>query len=224
MKHLLKGFFLFTLLTQFAYAQQTDTLFFSPKHHWEIGLNATSVISNFVGNKPDETLSPGNYPLFIKWLPSAKHAMRIAVGGKYNLKNTASFVGNPFEIQDFSNALNAKVGYEHRHALGKRWILQLGVDVLGQYRASSINTNTSIDQVATRERVIAGGAGPFMGFQFALNKRIHLGCESSLYGIYESGTDDKRFKNNPSLDELRNFETFSFTYNIPKWLYVVIRL
>jgi cytochrome c peroxidase len=45
---------------------QRDTAYYNNKYKWEVGLNVTSVITNFVGNKSEDVLSPGSYQLYAK--------------------------------------------------------------------------------------------------------------------------------------------------------------
>lgn len=206
----------------FVYAQW-DSTFYSPRHRWELGLNVTSVLSNFVGNKGDESLSPGSYPLYAKYLLSPQTALRLGLGGKWDLRQKSVQTPSPVFLETYDKALNTKLGFEFRTQLHKRVVVQYGADVLGQIANSSVNTATNIDVVNKRLNTLSVGGGPMLGLQFALNRRMHIGTETALYGLFESETQKLTFQNDPSLDEQSSNQNGRIVFNLPKWLYFIIR-
>lgn len=216
---LLFGFFC-SFIPLFA---QRDTAYYNNKYKWEVGLNVTSVITSFVGNKSEDVLSPGSYQLYAKAIVNSKQsgAIRLGLGGSYSqnkrLNTSQSF------LTDYSKAVSARVGYEWRNYIARRWMVFYGADLLGQLSSKSISTTTTIDVVNRANNTLSAGLGPHLGFQFALHKRIHIGTESAIYGFFQNDSEKISFMLNPNLNTKTQSQGGNVSFSAPKWIYLIVR-
>lgn len=221
--------YLFSILpslffTYFLQAQEEDASLFKNNLKWEIGVNATSVISNFIGNTNDDVLTPGDYPFTIKrTFKEGNQALRIGLGAQYAAKkqNFNTPIG---ELINYDNQIHLRVGWEWRKVLARRWLTALGVDISGFRQENKSHTFANGDLSTLSKTQIGGGGGPILGVQFAISRRIHLGCEASLYTSIYQNHQILKFLNNPSENEISNTTEVNLSMSAPKWLYLIIRL
>ncbi len=216
-------FILFLFFTCFLNAQEEDVSLFMNKNKWEVGVNATSVISNFVGNTNDDILTPGDYPFAIKRIfKEGGQALRLGIGAQYTAKkqNFDTPIG---ELINYDNQLYMRLGWEWRKVLARRWMTSFGADLSGFRQQSTSHTIANGDLATLTKLQTGGGGGPVLGFQFAFSKRIHLGCEASLYTSIFQKHQSQKFLNNPDENEISTTLEYNFAMSAPKWLYVIIR-
>ncbi|MFN0203170.1 MAG: hypothetical protein ACKVTZ_16710 [Bacteroidia bacterium] len=210
-----------------AYSQKADSIFFSQKRKLEIGVNITSVISNFVGAAEDNVMTPGDFPVTFKILPSPKSAIRLGIGVKsINRREIIAPTQQEPNAQTLinrDNTANMRVGYEWRAHLSRRWMAYGGLDLLGGYILRQSSATAGGEVVLTRTQGTQFGAGPVYGLQFAIAPRLQLGFEGSLYVFSENGTISTTFVNFPELSAKREFQEYNSFLSVPKWLYLVAR-
>lgn len=217
-------FIFFCFLPAFLFAQEEeDVSLFMGKQKWEIGVNATSVISNFIGNTNDDVLTPGDYPFAVKRLfKQGNQALRIGLGAQYVAKKQ-TFDTPLGDLINYDNEIHARVGWEWRKVLAKRWMTNAGVDISGFWMQNTSHTTANGDLTSLSKLQAGGGGGPVLGFQFAFSKRIHLGCEASLYTSIFQKHQSLKFLNNPDENEISTTYEYNFAMSAPKWLYVIVR-
>lgn len=199
---------------------QTDTSYFSPSRKWEVGMNATSVLSNLLGTSDAEVLSPGDYPFFCKKIIANKSALRIGAGAKVSMRNEQQFSTS---LKSGENAVNLRVGYEGRSYLSRRWMVYYGVDVVGGYFDRASVSSAGGDVISARDKGFSIGAGPVYGLQFGLGHRLHIGFEGSLYAYESISTKSTTFQVNQDLNTESDIKAFHADLAVPKWLYVIIK-
>jgi len=111
-----------------------------------------------------------------------KHGLRASLGGTFS-KKTEYPDSVSVRITD-NNSIDYRVGYEYRHAFGKRWTLLTGADVVGRQGFGSVKSNTSFDIVTTGTNTNSIGLGPFLGIQINLSNKIALFTETAFYYSY----------------------------------------
>lgn len=207
---------IFSALSSFA---QNDSTYFPRKHKMEFGINVTSILSNFVGNNANEVTNAGDFPLTAKFLMN-KSAIRIGAGLQWT--GTKKQVINQFTLLNADNSVFLRSGYEYRTYIGKRWMALFGFDVIGNY-FDKTSTTASGEIITLTRRGIGFGGGAVYGLQFALSKRVHLGCEGSLYGIYTRENEKNTFDSNPQDNTSSVNQAFASNLTSPKWLYAIVR-
>ena len=207
---------IFSALSSFA---QSDSTYFPKKHHFEFGINVTSVLSNFVGNNAEEVTNAGDFPLSAKFLMN-QSAIRLGAGFQWT--GTKKQVVDQFTLLSADNNVFLRGGYEYRTYIGKRWMMLFGVDGIGNYFDRTSNT-VSGEIITLSRRGFGFGGGPVYGLQFALSKRIHLGCEGSLYWLYTSETEKNTFSLNPQDNTTSVNQNFAGNLTSPRWLYAIVR-
>lgn len=218
-----KLLFLFCVIP-YMLAAQIDTSYFPIARKWEIGMNATSVVSNFLGKSDAEVLSPGDYPFFCKKIFSPKSALRIGLGAKISMKKEDQFfMGGTTVLKSGENAFNLRVGYEGRSYLSRRWMVYYGVDIVSGYYNRASVSQAGGDNIGTQDKGIMIGAGPIYGLQFGLGKRLHLGVEGSFYAYENIGTKSTTFQINTDLNTKSNIYAFNAYAAVPKWLYLIMK-
>jgi hypothetical protein len=207
---------IFSALSSFA---QSDSTYFPKKHKLEFGINVTSVLSNFVGNNADEVTNAGDFPLSAKILMNHS-AIRFGAGLQWT--GTKKQVVDQFTLLSANNNVFFRTGYEYRTYIGKRWMMLFGVDGIANYFDKTSNT-VSGEIITLSRKGFGVGAGPVYGLQFALSKRIHLGCEGSLYWLYTMETEKNSFSLNPLDNTTAINQSFAGNLTSPKWLYAIVR-
>ncbi len=202
---------------------QTDTTYFPTSRKWEVGMNATSVVSNFLGNSDAEILSPGDYPFFFKKIITPKSAFRFGAGAKVTMKKEQQFLGGSDVLRSGENALNLRIGYEGRSYLSRRWLVYYGIDVVTGLFDKASSSSAGGDIISTRDKGFSIGAGPVYGLQFGLGHRLHIGFEGSFYAYQNLGTKSTTFQINSGLDTKSNIQSFNAYLAVPKWLYVIMK-
>ena len=214
-------FFLFII--PYLLVAQIDTSYFSSARKWEVGMNATSVVSNFLGNSDAEILSPGDYPFFFKKIINNRSALRVGAGAKLSMKTEQQFTGGTNTLKTGENAVNLRIGYEGRSYLSRRWMVYYGLDVVSGVFDRASSSQAGGDVISTEDKGFTIGGGPVYGLQFGLGRRIHVGFEGSFYAYQNIGTKSTTFLNNPDLDAESKIRSFNAYLAVPKWLYVIIK-
>lgn len=191
----------------------------------ELSVDVTGFIRQFVPNSVDPLGNPYYYqPTYLLAYKRGlgNSALRFGVGGEYSLRSDTGGYSSNTDFTDYSWRLHIRAGWEQRWSLSRRWTCYAGMDVLagtGKGLAHNFSTQSGRPDVRTTFKSI--GAGPVMGIQFHLNRRIALYTESSLYWIYqETGTHYDFADDADDRKGLRAQGSILFTYPIAVWLAV----
>lgn len=159
----------------------------------EVGIDVTWFIKNLV-NFGSNTGYSNNYIISYKRLLTKNHALRFGIGGNsLNRNQTNSQTNMQDQLKIKSYSFSARLGYEFRNPFGKRWLFYYGGDLLTGYsytQQNNVHTSTSIFKSEVKSKTFTWGIGPVIGFEFALNSRLSLSTEGSLYFMHSHKKDN----------------------------------
>ncbi|MEM7374004.1 MAG: hypothetical protein AAF587_35760 [Bacteroidota bacterium] len=207
---------LFQALSAEAQVNSSETFFSDDKRH-EVGANVTTVLFSALGNASNQ-IDPGRFPWSYKYRFAKGNAFRLGIGVSVNVENQ-----DRNQFTTFNQFGSLRLGYEWRTYLDKRWLTYFGIDAIGDYTVEQAIVATQFDFTTIKLESIGIGGGPVFGLQFALTKRIILGTEASLYGIYAEKVRTELFSNNPGGNDRITSNQFTGDLTIPRWLYLSIR-
>lgn len=158
---------------------------------FEIGLNATGFVKQFVPGGNDFFVFSQPYLLQSKLLFKKRQAIRF--GANYN----RSEIRNPDPVVSsvsVNSSAALRLGFEFHKAFGKRWSAFYGADVIGGQVLSRSTTSSDpfLGEVTVENETLQIGGGPVVGIQVVLNKHIRLYTESMFYfqrDVTEQHTD-----------------------------------
>lgn len=187
----------------------------------ELGVNATFFVANFLTFSGNVPVSVDPYAFQYKVLAHGKNGVRFGFGGNYR-----SFDQSEDDFVDVTSTtmLNARLGYEHRIQIAKKWKVFFGADAIWAYENAKTTTENGFQNVSVADVTRSLGAGAVFGIQFFANKRISLGTETSaqfLFTEFENRTDISG--NFPSTDKTKS-ELTEFNFMLPTSIYVNIAL
>lgn len=233
MKHLfLMITFLFAVATSFA--QQPDTAFFAKETNFfakgnaknEIGIDATWFVKNILNFGGTSGYS-NNYLIQYKRFLKKNQAIRFGVGGRILKRDeTMDQTAMQDQIKYNNYYFNARLGFEFRNTFGKRWLFYYGADLLAWYRYSSqkaIHTATSVYETENISKSVSWGLGPVIGFEFALNSRLSLSTEGSLYFMHTHQNEKYLNKNTPQSNLENTSKNSYMSIQVPLSLYINYR-
>ncbi len=170
---------LFFILAPFLLLSQENTDSISiQKHRYELGINITSTLSNFLGNNNNPSLLSDPYLLGLKY--EMKNASYLRTGFNVKVRKVSENFGQR-NIREEDYRLRA--GWEKRVKMSKRFYINAGIDLVGGYNYSDVTTVDLISGFSTQilSKQLSYGGGPVLGLMIQLNKRISLSTEASLY-------------------------------------------
>lgn len=217
--------FIFSL-SLFLSANAQDTSFNSSDYPHQLGLNSTEFIKQFL------ILNNNTLPNNTPYLLTYKHiddgsGLRMGLGGTMTNSSRNPNNGTP-SISTQGMTINVRIGFESQHKLSKRWLYYVGFDAFYDYSLSRTKTSSTsgfppqTTEITTGTEGFGVGAGPVLGIEFKLGKRISLNAESTAYYRY---SELRGSQNNPQFPQ---FNTNDFTarnslgITIPTNLFFVI--
>lgn len=191
----------------------------------ELSVDVNGFIRQFIPNNVDPLGSPYYYQP--TYLLSYKRslggsALRFGLGGQYSMDSDTGGYNSHTDYTDYNWRIYFRAGWERRWSLNHRWSCYAGMDgLLGTGRGLSHNFNTQAGRPDIRTTFKSFGAGPVLGIQFHLNRRISLYTEASLYWLYqETGTHYDFEDDANDRKGLSTRGTILFTYPIAVWFAV----
>lgn len=157
----------------------------------QVGFDATAFIKQFIVFNNFQILNTNPYAFNYKALWYGQKGMtymgaRAGVG----LQNSSSS-SNPDENTHrttSSSHISARVGFERQHVITKSWYLYYGLDVMYSKLYDKSETvfkshPSAPNGFKTYSRGLqeSKGAGPIMGIQFNINRRLCLSTEASFF-------------------------------------------
>jgi hypothetical protein len=192
----------------FLHAQTEDTGARRVEH--QVGFDATGFIKQFIvfNNTAPTNMNPFSYNYKALWRSAdgmAYMGPRVGIGFTNDQEST-----HPDENTDrtiTSSSIAARIGFERQHVITKSWHLYYGVDIMYATAYDKAETVFKSHPAApdgfttlTRDMAETRGAGPIMGIQFNINKRLCLSTESSFF--YTETTS--RFKSESTFPGAKN--------------------
>ncbi|MEM6262325.1 MAG: outer membrane beta-barrel protein [Bacteroidota bacterium] len=191
-----------------------------PSGH-EVGINATFFIKQLLDlSENDIATSPY---LFTYRMAIGKWGIRAGVGGTNQRTETSEEGFADTETQqDYS--LDARLGVERLLPVGKRWMVNFGLDATTRLVGNVNIIETGFDRVETTTSTTGFGFGPVMGIQFFFNEHLSLYTEGSFYYTFFTTTTERDFTNFPQFnDEEERVEGQELLNNLPATLWLVYR-
>jgi hypothetical protein len=189
-----------------------------PAFKYELGLNATGLLTNLLGNSNQIDL--GTYLISYKRLRGNK-AFRLGttVNVSFRKDNTGSF-DTKLNSQNFQ----LRMGEETRHDISKKCQYYFGFDGLIGYRLEESKGTTNSSFITQKDVNFSLGLGPVVGIQFAVYERLLIGTEGSLYAVYNKNSisfnnSQSSFNSIPT----RDVEGLNVLTALPKFLFVILK-
>lgn len=181
MKHIISICLLLSATVLFASADSLNTTpaKFKPQH--QVFVNTTFFLKQLI-NLSNQNIAISPYIVGYKCFFNKNHGLRLSLGGNFSKKT--EFPDTVSVRINRNYAFDYRIGYEYRHAFGKKWFLQAGVDFAGRYAFTGAKVNSKFDIVTTNTTGNMVGGGPFLGIQFQINNRIALFTETAFYYSY----------------------------------------
>lgn len=211
-------------------------------HKNEIGLDATGFIKRFLsfgnsyydygyGYGYGEIYNP-TYQVTYRRLFNAGN-IRFGVGGSYNSEDFQKFYSVDSTIRTrMNNSFDARLGWEFKTELSKRWQVYYGVDFRTSYtyfKDDDIDFNASYASgVETNTQVF--GLAPLLGFRFKITPRLSLTTEASFaLNIQESKTRNyysPRYEALPPIEDVKapTLKSVYGTFNQPLSVIITFNL
>lgn len=187
------------------------------KSNFEIGLNATTVLSSFVGN--ESLIEASDFPLMMR-AGFNKFFLRVGLGINGSSREFFDNVSGIFRTNEIKEYF-FKAGLELAFFTEKRWTAYTGVDGIYSLLNDKV-TVESFDRVIIQNNIQRFGIGPILGIKYAINPRLYLHTEATLYGFvkYSSVTQEE---NNVEIT-LTETTDFSGSLQSPLFLYINYKL
>ena len=160
----------------------------------EIGLDATGFIRTIVNfNSDNQNYFPTYYLSYRRKFKPGN--IRFAIGGNYDKRDIPAVFENDINAYyRSSKSFDARIGWEFKTELSRRWQVYYGMDVRPgfnyYYNDAQYWNGGYANGIETKTQVL--GFAPLLGFRFKLTDRISLLTESSLSLNFEK-TDTRRF-------------------------------
>ncbi|HNR55571.1 MAG TPA: hypothetical protein PKJ19_10405 [Flavobacteriales bacterium] len=191
----------------------------------ELSVDVTGFIRQFVPSSSDAPGIPNYY--LPTYLLAYKHgrgvgALRLGMGGEYALRSDTGGYNSNTDFTNYEWRFYFRAGWERRWSLSNRWSCYAGIDGLfGTGRGLSHNITTHAGRPDVHSTFKSFGAGPVLGIQFHLNRRVALYTESSLYWIYqETGQHYSYPEDENDVKSLSTSGTVVFSSPIAVWFAV----
>lgn len=158
----------------------------------EIGINATTVLSKFVGN--GSGIDAQDFPFLLR-IHRDRFAIRLGLGA--NFKSDSFFDPTTFTNRDTEEKVGVlKVGMERKIDFKKRLSFYYGVDLFGGIIQESVSTSNFSSSDLSKE-IYRYGGGPFFGISYSINERVRLHTETNILGYYEQATTTEMIAGTP---------------------------
>lgn len=186
---------------------QDEELYPSVNH--QVSINATVFIKQFLTLSNNVTAINSPYFVTYKNLKNGK-GFRAGIGGNFNTRKDNPNNGITYSTSQ-TVAVNLRVGVEKQERLNERWLFYYGLDALYNYNLSRTKS-TSVggfppkpNEIISDNESFSAGAGPVLGVEFKLGKRISLNTETTAY---LTAGENRRRITNPNFP---NFDTNEYT-------------
>ena len=169
----------------------------------ELGINVTNTLAGFFNSGGSDF--PTDPYLFSLKFAKTNRAFRIGLNFSYTDRSEFLPTGNRDGFETFAAA---RVGYEWRRHIDRRFTLYYGFDGVAQLDSEILKFESfGFDNITSTEQTIGFGGGPVMGIQFWISKKVALSTETSIYGIVQRHKKTQEVGNNfePIIDQSIDF-------------------
>lgn len=188
----------------------------------ELGVNFTNILNKFVKINRDSA-NENPYLLTYRLGIGNKWGVRLAAGGsnKFVEKREEGFADS--ESNRKTN-LDARVGFDYRLHLGRRFEGSFGADAVGKWRKDKQVIDSGFDKIEKVEQFEGYGGGPFIGLHFWITPNLGIYTEATFYMIYGKRDSARIFKNFPELnDQIFRETTEDLVTILPSSIFLIYR-
>jgi hypothetical protein len=206
-------------------ATAQDTAKQQLKH--QLGINATIFVKEFLSFNSISDVADNPYLLTYKYMMGNTSALRAGAGIRLlSQKQSSSALTN---VPD-STLLNyyLRVGYEKQFTLTKHWIGYIGGDIRWEYEKTVSKTTVAsippnqVSTVTTKNTAL--GAGPVVGIEFLINRRLSLSAGGALLYFYKEKRQTAEDSRYPSLTTNDYTATNNTAIILPTTIYFIIKI
>ncbi|MBL4587284.1 MAG: hypothetical protein JKX84_09555 [Flavobacteriales bacterium] len=184
----------------------------------EIGINATFFFNTFLSFNTVNPVVVSPYAFTYKYR-KGMGAFRLGIGGAYRNGNN---IDSDFETTNA--AIDVRLGGEFSTPLGRKWRTSVGADAVFSYANSSSNNGSQGQNIITQLNDVGYGAGPVLGIELLISKRIKIGTEASII-FKNTNQSQKVFFGSPFQEDIeQKARTLEVVFNLPTSLHLIIML
>ena len=213
--------YLLFVLAPFAAVCQTEEA--PARYTSQIGINTTFFFKQFLNFSSNSTIVVSPYVLTYKLISPKNHAFRMAVGGNFSTKTETFSSGTPPRKTN-TQALDFSAGYEYRQPLSNHWLCFFGVDAVTHLENAKTVAQDATETVTTITNNNSYGAGPMVGIQFNISKRICLFTETSLIFNASTQSFETKFQNSPQFNDKQTTKETTINFVLPTSIFLAINL
>ena len=222
MKHLTFLAIVFTIMIHSGIAQESpakkDS---SAKTLHELGINATFFVSNFLTFSGNVPVSVDPYAFQYKALANGKDGFRLGFGANYRSFDQSE---DGDVNKSWNSQINARLGYEHRTDVAKKWKVFFGADIVWAYQNATSEVNNGFQDVKIKDTNRTLGTGLVFGIQFFASKRVSMGTETSAQFLFTEFEEVTAISGNLPETESTKSELATFNFVLPTSIYINVAL
>lgn len=188
----------------------------------ELGVNFTNILNKIVKINRD-SVNENPYLLTYRLGLGSKWGVRLAAGGsnKFVEKREEGFADSETNRQ---TAFDARIGFDYRLRMGRRFEGSFGLDGVGKWRKKKDVIDSGFDVIERVDQSEGFGGGPFVGLHFWINPNLGIYTEASFYMMYGTRDSARIFKNFPELnDQIFREKTEDLVTILPSSIFLVYR-
>ncbi|MBL7782641.1 MAG: hypothetical protein JNM22_15545 [Saprospiraceae bacterium] len=188
----------------------------------ELGVNFTNILNKIIKINRDSA-NENPYLLTYRLGLNRKWGIRTGVGGsnRYIETREEGFADSETER---TTALDARLGFDYRIELGRRFEGSFGLDAVGKWRNHKQVSDSGFDVIQRIEQSEGYGGGPFVGLHFWITPNLALYTEASFYMLYSKRDTARIFKNFPELnDQIFRETNEDLVTTLPSSIFVIYR-
>ena len=188
----------------------------------ELGVNFTNILNKIIKVNRDSA-NENPYLLTYRLGLGRKWGVRLGAGGsnRYTEMREEGFADS--ETRRVT-AADARVGFDYRLILGRRFEGSFGLDAVGKWRKNKQVVDSGFDVIERVEQSEGYGGGPFVGLHFWITPNLGLYTEASFYMIYGKRDSARIFHNFPELnDQIFRETTEDLVTILPSSIFLIYR-
>ncbi len=188
----------------------------------ELGVNFTNILNKIVKINRD-SVNENPYILTYRLGIGSKWGVRMAVGGtnKFTEKREEGFADSE---SNRKTAFDARLGFDYRLQLGRRFDGSFGLDAIGKWKKDKQIIDSGFDVIERVEQFEGFGGGPFVGLHFWITPNLGLYTEATFYMIYGKRDNARIFHNFPELnDQIFRETTEDLVTILPSSIFLIYR-
>lgn len=187
----------------------------------ELGVNATFFVANFLTFSGNTPVSVDPYAIQYKILAKGRDGFRLGFGANYRSFDQSE--DNNIN-KTWNSQFNARLGYEHRAQVAKKWKIFFGSDIVWAYKNATSEVNNGFQNVKIKNIERSLGTGLVFGIQFFASKRVSMGTETSAQFLFTEFEESTSIGGNLPDSDVVKSELATFNFVLPTSIYINVAL